>query len=57
MAELYVAAEMWEDGALLAAGHPAVAPTVLLPYARWLLGQRRLDDAREAFRSDHPSPQ
>ena len=59
LAEMYVAAEMWEDGAIMAAGHPDVAPIVLLPYARWLVAQRRLEDAREAFRcrpctSRHP---
>ena len=57
---MYVAAGMWDDAALLAAGNAALAPVVYLPYARFLSDQRRLDEAREAFRCNtatlpHPS--
>jgi len=50
LAEMYVAAGMWDDALLLAAEHTELATTVHLPYAHWLLSQRRLDDARKAFR-------
>jgi intraflagellar transport protein 122 len=40
----------WDDALKLIEEHPALAPKVYLPYAQWLIGQDRFEEAQAAFK-------
>ena len=47
---LHLAANQWSEALAIIDEHPDYAPRVYLPYAQWLIGQDRFEEAQAAFK-------